>query len=62
MRTHRFGQRIKLPSTRAIKHQIWQLTLQDYHRAQLLEAALNESVDVDGRRIHGPVRQAVHTP
>jgi len=33
MKTHRFGQKIKLPSTLAIKHQILTLKLEDEFRA-----------------------------
>jgi hypothetical protein len=33
MKTHRFGQKIKIPSTRAIKHQTLALMLEDEIRA-----------------------------
>ena len=60
MRTHRFGQRIKLPSTRAIKHQIWQLTLEDYRRAQVLAGTPIEGIDAEGRRHQEPALKIVH--
>jgi hypothetical protein len=37
MRTHRFGQKIKLPSTIAIKHQIKKLMLEDVIKAEAAE-------------------------
>ena len=37
MRTHRFGKKIKLPATSAIKHQIRVLMLEDAQRALAAE-------------------------
>ena len=34
MQTHRFGKKIKLPSTIAIKHQLRTLMLEDWSRKQ----------------------------
>jgi hypothetical protein len=48
MPTHRFGRKIKLPATRAIKHQILKLMLQDHLRAQILDTNANEGTDVRG--------------
>ena len=39
MRTHRFGRKLKLPATIAIKHQIRQLMFEDSIRADLTEEA-----------------------
>ena len=38
MHTHRFGRKLKLPSTRAIKHEILTLMLQDALKAQAVAA------------------------
>jgi hypothetical protein len=38
MRTHRFGKKIKLPATSAIKHQIRLLMLEDAQRALAADA------------------------
>jgi hypothetical protein len=38
MRTHRFGKKIKLPATSAIKHQIRMLMLEDALKALGVEA------------------------
>jgi hypothetical protein len=42
MLARRFGRNIKLPSTRAIKHQVLTLVLQDYLKAEALEAKSDE--------------------
>ena len=39
MRTHRFGRKLKLPATIAIKHQIHQLMFEDSVKADLREKA-----------------------
>ncbi len=39
MRTHRFGRKLKLPATIAIKHQIHQLMFEDSIKADLREKA-----------------------
>jgi hypothetical protein len=49
MLTHRFGRKIKLPSTVAIKHQILKLMLQDCLKAQVLNTTAIQGTDVDGR-------------
>jgi hypothetical protein len=38
MRTHRFGRKLKLPSTMAIKHQIRRLMFADLVKAEMAEA------------------------
>jgi hypothetical protein len=48
MLTHRFGRKIKLPSSVAIRHQILKLALQDHLKAQVLHAPAVEGIDVDG--------------
>ena len=58
MHTHRFGKRIKLPSTIAIKHQMRKLMLEDLvkeaelvARAEVVPRALGKSGSViDGRQ------------
>ena len=49
MLTRRFGRKIKLPSTIAIKHQILKLMLQDHLKAQVLNTTAIQDTDVDGR-------------
>jgi hypothetical protein len=47
MRTHRFGRKIKLPATTAIKHQIRMLMAQDEvkkTKAQLIEQSARRTV------------------
>jgi hypothetical protein len=45
MRTHRFGRKIKLPATIAIKHQIRMLMAQDeVKKAQLIEQSARRAV------------------
>ena len=39
MRTHRFGRKLKLPATIAIKHQIHRLMFEDSVKADLKEKA-----------------------
>jgi hypothetical protein len=48
MLAHRFGRKIKPPSTVAIRHQILKLALQDPLKAQVLNAPAAERIDVDG--------------
>ena len=45
MHTHRFGRKLKLPSTRAIKHGILKLMLQDHLKAQVLNTTAVAGVD-----------------
>jgi len=50
MRTHRFGQKIKLPATIVIKHQIRMLMAQDKLKkaeAQLIEQSVRRAVRDD---------------
>jgi hypothetical protein len=49
MHTHRFGRKLKLPSTMAIKHGILKLMLQDHLKAQVLNTTAVEGVDTKGR-------------
>jgi hypothetical protein len=42
MHTHRFGRKLKLPSTLAIKHGILKMMLQDHLKAQALAAKADE--------------------
>jgi hypothetical protein len=51
MLAYRFGRKIKLPSTVAIKHQILKLMLQDHLKAQILDTMANEGIDVRGRDV-----------
>jgi hypothetical protein len=51
MLTHRFGRKIKLPATVAIKHEILKLMLQDHLKAQVLETNAIEGIDVAGRGV-----------
>ena len=44
MYTQRFGRKLKLPSTVAIKHGLLKLMLEDHLKAQALEAAA-EAID-----------------
>jgi hypothetical protein len=44
MQTLRFGRKLKLPSTKAIKHQILSLMLQDHLKAQGLGTGPVEAV------------------
>ena len=39
MQTHRFGRKLKLPATIAIKHQIHQLMFEDSMKAEVKERA-----------------------
>jgi hypothetical protein len=47
MRTHRFGRKIKLPSTVAIKHELLKLMLQDHLKAHGTTAI--GGIDAEGR-------------
>jgi hypothetical protein len=49
MQTHRFGRKLKLPSTIAIKHGILSLMLQDALKAQALAAEPDEVLVAHGR-------------
>jgi hypothetical protein len=48
MYTQRFGRKLKLPSTVAIKHGILKLMLQDHLKAQGQNVAVAETVDTKG--------------
>jgi hypothetical protein len=45
MRTHRFGQKIKLPATIAIKHQLRKLMFEDSTKRQRLKQGLKQCAD-----------------
>lgn len=47
MHTHRFGRKLKLPSTVAIRHEILKLMMQDELKAQALAAKVNQVPVVD---------------
>ena len=49
MYTHRFGRKLKLPSTMAIKHGILSMMLQDELKAQALAAEADEVLVAHGR-------------
>ena len=49
MHTHRFGRKLKLPSTVAIKHGILTMMLQDELKAQAPATKADEGVDAHGR-------------
>jgi hypothetical protein len=51
MLKHRFGRKIKLPSTAAIKHEILKLMLQDHLKAQVLNTTAIEGIDAEGRSV-----------
>jgi hypothetical protein len=48
MYTHRFGRKLKLPSTVAIKHEILRMMLQDELKAQALAAKSDEELVAHG--------------
>ena len=48
MHTHRFGRKLKLPSTVAIRHEILKLMMQDELKAQALAAKENQVLVADG--------------
>ena len=48
MYTQRFGRKLKLPATAAIKHGIMKLMLQDHLKAEALNASVVEAVDPAG--------------
>ena len=54
MQTLRFGQKLKLPSTRAIKHAILSMMLHDHLKAQATEGGDTEcpgvAVEIEGPR------------
>ena len=49
MRTHRFGRKLKLPSTVAIKHGILKMMLQDELKIKSPAAKADESLVAQGR-------------
>ena len=51
MYTQRFGRKLKLPATVAIKHGILKLMLQDHLKAQVQNAAAAETIDPDARGV-----------
>ena len=58
MQTLRFGQKLKLPSTRAIKHAILSMMLHDHLKAQATEGGDKECPGVAVFEIEGPRRLA----
>jgi hypothetical protein len=60
MRTHRFGRKVKLPSTIAIKHEILSMMLQDVLKAQTSAAKSDEIVIAPG--LGGAEEFAVERP
>jgi hypothetical protein len=65
MHTHRFGRKIKLPATIAIKHQIRKLMFDDLvkkaeaeARAEVFRGQPSEELLVDADTVSGPNRQA----
>jgi hypothetical protein len=66
MQTHRFGRKIKLPATIAIKHQIGKLMFEDLvkkaeaeARAELSRGQPSEELLVDADIVSGPNPQGV---
>jgi hypothetical protein len=57
MYTQRFGRKLKLPSTVAIKHGILKLMLQDHLKAQAQNAATAVAIDAEGRGIVAAERE-----
>ena len=51
MDTKRFGRKLKLPSTVAIKHGLLKLMLEDHLKAQALEVAAAETVEPEVRAV-----------
>jgi hypothetical protein len=59
MQTYRFGRKLKLPSTRSIKHEVLSRMLQDSRKAQNLNMATVEKADkVTCARTHSPTDAA----
>jgi hypothetical protein len=58
MHTHRFGRKLKLPSTIAIKHGILKMMLQGELRAQALSEKAEEDVIVHSSGVVGRHRRA----
>ena len=65
MHTHRFGRKIKLPATIAIKHQIRKLMFEDLvkkaeaeARAEVFRGQPSEELRVNADIESGPIRQA----
>jgi hypothetical protein len=60
MQTHRFGRKVKLPSTRAIKHEVLTSMWRDALKAQALQSAVIEKPDTKdaNRRLAGVVSSA----
>jgi hypothetical protein len=56
---NRFGRKIKMPSTIAIKHQVMTLMLHDLSKTEGLEATAAHSVDAEGRTSPAIVTPAV---
>jgi hypothetical protein len=55
MYTQRFGRKLKLPSTVAIKHGILKLMLEDHLKAQAQNAAVAETTATE-REQHPPIK------
>lgn len=64
MRTHRFGRKLKLPATIAIKHQVRRLMFEDSvkaeaeARAEAFRGQPSGELLVNADMVSGPVRQA----
>jgi hypothetical protein len=65
MLTHRFGRKIKLPATIAIKHQVRKLMFEDLvkkagaeARAEVFRGQPSEELRVNADIESGPIRQA----
>jgi hypothetical protein len=62
MQTHRFGRKLKLPSSRAIKHEILTLMLQDHLKAQSLETTAIEGFNAESRGRTGDIERSLYSP
>jgi hypothetical protein len=65
MRTHRFGRKIELPATIAIKHQLRKLMFEDLIkkaeaevRAEVFRAQPSKELLVNANIVSGPIRQS----
>ena len=54
MYTQRFGRKLKLPSTVAIKHGLLKLMLEDHLKAQAQNAAVAETIEPEVRAVSLP--------
>ena len=56
MYTQRFGRKLKLPSTVAIKHGLLKLMLEDHLKAEAQTAMAAEAVEPEVRAVSPPIK------